>query len=222
MSKIDLDAAYCRIHTEPSSAVTSVSILEGIAYIETRLPFGAAAGPSIFSTVSEAIFDLVNDLLSDETWNPTTLHAPEKTTFSPPMTNSDSSPFVEAEELALPVPLQPLFCDGYIDNGILVGVEEGNNAEKLSNAGPLATYTVFRPVDNESNNEQNRDAPLAPEKLAAELQPSEIKTILRWVINTRLFRIYLPKQKYVEWIQDIQVMLEQGIVCKDELHTTIG
>ena len=131
MSKIYLDAAYRRMHTEPPSAVTSVLILEGIAYIEKRLTFEAAEGPSIFSTVSKAIFDLVNDLLSNKTWDPATLHAPDSATFSSPITNSDNTLFVEENERALPVPLQTLFYNGYIDNGILVGVEEGDNAKKL-------------------------------------------------------------------------------------------
>ena len=61
--KLDLDAAYRRLHTTPEHAVLSMTVVKETAYLETRLPFGAKAGPSTYSTMSECIFDVTNDLL---------------------------------------------------------------------------------------------------------------------------------------------------------------
>ena len=65
LTKIDFDVAYRRKHVTPEMAVTAITILDEIAYLLTRLPFGASAGPSKFSTFSEAVFDLIYNLLLD-------------------------------------------------------------------------------------------------------------------------------------------------------------
>ena len=81
-----------------------MSIVDDIAYLETRLPFGVAAGPRVFSTVSEAVFDLVNDLLQDEPWQPTELHAPKWETFQAPPINDGKIPYAVAQPLSVEIP----------------------------------------------------------------------------------------------------------------------
>ena len=76
LSKFDLDAAYRRLHSHPKHAVKVITIVEKLAYLLIRLPFGSAAGPSRYSTVSESIMDLVNDLVHEMEWDPKTLHSP--------------------------------------------------------------------------------------------------------------------------------------------------
>ena len=208
------------MHVRPDKAVTSMSVVDDIAYFETRLPFGVVPGPSVFSTVSEAIFDLANDILQDPSWDPMTLHAPSWETFEPPLEYDGALPFGKAKQLAVEIPLQECLCDGYIDDGISAAVELGNNALRLANAGPLAVHTVIAPVTG--INDQCREEALAPDKLQAELTPSEIKLTLGWIINTRTFRIHLPVEKCLDWTQDIKRLISNGVVRADELHTTIG
>ena len=93
-----------------------ISIVQDITYLETCLPFGAAVGPIIFSTISKEIFDLINDLLSDLRWDPSTLHVPEWETFDPPHGNDNTIPFATAIPLAIPVQYQPCFCEKYSSN----------------------------------------------------------------------------------------------------------
>lgn len=62
-----MDAAYRRLYMHPSDAVKAVTIIDNIAYLLTRLPLGAVADPSLFSSFSEAVFDLANDLADDNT-----------------------------------------------------------------------------------------------------------------------------------------------------------
>ena len=63
MSKYDLDAAYRRLHVALEQALQCTTVIDRIAYIPLRLPFGVKSGPSIYSTISELIFDLTNDIL---------------------------------------------------------------------------------------------------------------------------------------------------------------
>ena len=83
ISKYDLDAAYRRLHMHPDHAVCATTIVENMGYVLTRLAFGAAAGPSVYSSVSEAIFGLSNDLMPDPHWDPRSLTSPNTPTSIP-------------------------------------------------------------------------------------------------------------------------------------------
>jgi len=96
MSKYDLDAAYRRIHVLPSHTLQCVTVIYKLAYIPLRLPFGVAAGPSIYSTMSETVFDLINDLLNDKSWDIKSLHSPIQHQLQPPAHLDDSIPFAPA------------------------------------------------------------------------------------------------------------------------------
>ena len=61
MTKYDLDSAYQRIHTTIKHAVKHTTVVKDKAYIALRLPFGVSPGPSLYSTVSESIYHIVND-----------------------------------------------------------------------------------------------------------------------------------------------------------------
>lgn len=72
--KLDIDAAYRRVHVVPSQAVLTIKIIDGIGYILLCLPFGLSPGPSLFSQVSEPIFDKTNELLNNKSWGPKQLN----------------------------------------------------------------------------------------------------------------------------------------------------
>ena len=67
ITKTDLHAAYQPLHVVANHAIRAITILKGLAFIILCLPFGTAAGPALYSQVSESIFDLTNDLLEDKT-----------------------------------------------------------------------------------------------------------------------------------------------------------
>lgn len=81
--KYDLDAACRRLHVHPDHAVRASTIVNDLGYLLLRLPFGAVAGPSKYSLVSDAIFDLANDLIMDKEWDPKSLQSPNHTPASP-------------------------------------------------------------------------------------------------------------------------------------------
>ena len=219
MSKVDLDAAYRRLHVHPRWAVTSCSIVDNIAYILSRVPFGVSAGPSKFSTVSEAFFDLIYDLLLDESWNPETLKV-DGWDHLATVPTANNEPLGKASELIVDVPDNDFMCDGYIDDGILLGVETAKSAQRLTHAGPVVADAIFRPTNEDFD--LGRAEVLSAEKLAAELRPDVTKKILGWVIHSSKFRIYLPTDKYLDWSEDINTLLSQDTVRTKNLESTIG
>ena len=126
ISKMDLDAAYRRLHMRAKWAVKQITIVGCLAYILTRLAFGATIGPSVYSTISKAIFDLIFDLLNDKTWNPEEIQSP----FVKSIDNStdhhiddNNLPFTPTMKLAIPVPFREINTDGYIDDSITCRVD---------------------------------------------------------------------------------------------------
>ena len=67
--KIDLDASYRQIHANATTASTCIAIVDELAFLYLRLPFGTTPAPAEYTTVSEAAIDLGNYLLRDESWD---------------------------------------------------------------------------------------------------------------------------------------------------------
>ena len=74
--KYDFEAAYRRLHVFPAHAVMTIIVVKCLAYLLTRLPFGATCGPSRYSEISESMFDTANDLIEDKSWDPDELRSP--------------------------------------------------------------------------------------------------------------------------------------------------
>ena len=102
--KYDFEAAYRRLHVLPSHAVLTIITLNNLAYLLTRLPFGATCGPSEYGEIGEAIFDTANDLIADKSWNPQKLHSPHKEKLQRPEKLPDSIPFTKAKPLEVELP----------------------------------------------------------------------------------------------------------------------
>ena len=69
IGKIDLDAAYRWIHANATTASTCIAIVDEIAFLCIRLPFGTTPAPAEYTTVSEVTIDLGNNLLRDESYD---------------------------------------------------------------------------------------------------------------------------------------------------------
>lgn len=130
ISKYDLDAAYRCLHVFAKHAVKAAIIINHIAYIQTRLPFGTTAGPSVYSSVSEAIMDLVNDVLQEPDWSPREIQFPHSTKLLEPDTSKKDQAFATAKPLAVKPPLLLAFCDGYIDDLVTTAVHLSNHVQR--------------------------------------------------------------------------------------------
>ena len=136
--KYDFEAAYRRMHVSPPHAVLTVIIFKLLAYILTRLPFGTECGPSKYSDFSEAVFDTANDVISDPTWDPDTLHSPIKSLLQPPDVTDKSVHFARAKDLAVDIPLREVVCDWYVDDSITAAVDNKDNLKRAQKCSPIS------------------------------------------------------------------------------------
>ena len=164
------------MHTTPDIATKQITIVNGIGYVTVRFPFGSKPAPVIYSTTSDCFFDLANDILRDDAWDPETLHAKIKTRLPAQEKLDDSIPFETTKQLFVPVPRRETFIDGYVDDGIGACVDKGNILQKLQNAIPLSTEVMFRPLTKTEKVENNYQ--INETKLQGEGKPSAIKVIL--------------------------------------------
>jgi len=220
MSKYDLDAAYRRLHVVPEQALQCVTTIDDIGYIPLRLPFGVAAGPSLYSTVSETIFDLTNDILQDKSWNREEINSPIQSRLADPIYLDDSIPFARTESLDVYIPSRNTFCDGYIDDFLSVGLDTFDYVKRSQEAPTLAVHTIFRPVHEKEP--IDRDDAISIRKLAGEGVPSEQKVMLGWLLCTRSCKIYLPKDKELAWTLDIEEILEENTTTTKQMESVIG
>ena len=118
ITKLDLGAAYRRIHVTAKMAILAITIIGEIAYILLRLPFGVANGPNDYGYASEPIMDLTNDILRNDSWDPDEIYSPLRDTLATPNQNPDtnSSSFGIANPLLVDVPFFPAIAYGYIDD----------------------------------------------------------------------------------------------------------
>ena len=175
--KYDFDAAYRRLHCHPLHAIKAIIVFGSLAYILSRLPFGAAAGPSIYSQFSEMIFELTNDIMQDEQWDPSELNSPYyHDKLHPPERLPEEIEFGEAKPLAVKFPLRERYCDGYIDDSIVICLDKDNNVEKSQQGLPLVIDTIMRPrTDDET---VFREDHIQPIKLKGEGTPTERRVVL--------------------------------------------
>lgn len=99
---------------------------------------------SAYNLVSEAIFDLANDLIRGSSWNPLELKSPNSNLLHPPNKTQENKPFGSAKDLLVYVPLNYAFCDGYIDDLVSMAVDLQDHVHRSQQALSLSSYSVFR------------------------------------------------------------------------------
>ena len=68
-----------------------------------------------------------------------------------------------------------------------------------------------------------RADPLSLRKLEGDGTPSERKLVLRWLLDTREFKIYLPTDKAICWISEINEILKPEARAKSkQIESTVG
>ena len=92
--------------------------------ISLRLLFEVANGPNDFSLVNP-IIDITNDILQDPSWEPTKTYALVCAHFNyPKHRQTDNTPMGTAWKLMVHVPYHPEIADGYIDDVIIVMIDD--------------------------------------------------------------------------------------------------
>ena len=220
ITKTDMDAAYRRIHATMQAAVTCITILANIAYLLTRLPFGSAPAPALFSIISDSATDLAWDLALDPTWDTTTLQSNFDFLDSTPQLSNTHTEFGKADPLLITLPPRDIIADNFIDDIFMAAVAIANNHQWITHAVPLALECLFRPSSPQDATQ--RSEIINRTKHLAEGPPSETKIILGWKIDTRTFQVHLTANKHADWINDINRAMSTKKCTKGELETMIG
>ena len=240
-NKIDVEKAYRRLHTKASIATKCIAIWfldkmwqenqyikseDQVAVLLTRLPFGSTPAPSEFCITSEIVFDLANDLLHCDRWDPSNLPSPYANDLPQVERLPSDMTFGQAEEAD--VKLDPSILggtEGYIDDGACVVLDSPSNWRMVARAAQtvvMALFLIFRPLANHLEPIKRPD-PASIRKMIAEGGLKELITFLGWYINTRLFTIALTHEKATAWAAEIKNMQKnrKKVVAKD-LQTLIG
>ena len=214
-----MDSAYRRIHANMQAATTCITVIDDLAYLLGRLPFGSAPAPTKFSNVSDTVGDVAQDLALDDTWNPTLLHSTFDLDF-PPRQEDENTPLARADPLLMHLPPRDIITDNFIDDLFQACLDEGDKPSRIKHAIPLVLEAFFRPLH--PDDASPRDPIINMTKHQAEGRLEESKVILGWRINTHTFRISLTDEKARDWIADIDTTTKAGFCTEKQLETMIG
>ena len=219
--KYDFEAAYRRLHVYPPHAVLTIIVVNKLAYLLTRLPFGATCGPSRYSEISEPLFDTANDLIEDESWDPDDLKSSHQNKLQPPEKLPMDIKFAKAKGLEVQIPSREVVVDGYIDDSITIVLDKREILKRGQNAIPLLVHGVFRPTSEKEWVERKDNIQLT--KLEGEGTPAERKIVLGWLLDTRELKIHLPMDKGLCWMNDIEEITKENVRVKSkQMEQIIG
>ena len=85
----------------------------------------------------------------------------------------------------------------------------------------MAVFACMRPHAGNKEPVPRREN-ISPAKLEAEGAPAENQIVLGWEIETRIFIIRLPFDKYTAWICDLHVLIKSGETTIKALESIIG
>ena len=220
MTKIDLKAAYRRLHYTASMALQACVLIAHLLLVALRLTFGGAANPSQWSDVSELAFDLANDIVHHPGWDPALHHSPHQHLLAAKVDlEPASTPFAPAYPVTVPwLPNSFPKCDGYLDDIFMAFLQQDQS--RGAAILPLVVHLLGRPVHPDESH--MREDLLSLSKFLAEATPAETKMILGWKIASRRLLISLPPDKHTSWCRDIQALLSAPLASHKLLETTIG
>jgi len=182
---------------------------------------GGSPNPALWSVISETTTDIGNTLLLNDEWDHQTIFDPISNQIENALSLPDSVKFHQSRDLAVQLPPNDRGkIDIFIDDSIGVALDLGSTPIRVNQAIPLAIRTLARPL-SEKVVIPRKDI-ISLKKLQAEGRLEETKTILGWVINTRLLQISLPDQKFLAWSQDIDSMITAEKSSYQWLETLLG
>ena len=209
LSKIDLDAAFRRLHVCFHHAVLSMTIIDDIGYFLSRLPFGSNEGPGKHDIPSNMCVELAQEIADDSTWDPATLFSPRANDIPADITLDADIQHGPAHPLGVKFDQEKdCYFDGYIDDLITVVAQILDIPDRGRNAVALALHTFYRPKN--PDDPIPRDDILSLRKLLAEGGLTEIKRVLGWYIDTRRFLIKLTSDKATRWSEDLDILISRS------------
>jgi hypothetical protein len=176
--KVDWSKAYRRDHYSASAALECATQCDDLLLVPLRLTFGGFSNASEFCNCSETVCDITNELLHCEDWDPSEIHSPIQNQIpSTPLTMDSSIPFAVALPLAVDIPIESIGkADNYIDDLIVIILDDSDNISRGNAAAALALELVGRPPHAHEPVLRGHLASFS--KLLAEGRLEEVRTIL--------------------------------------------
>jgi hypothetical protein len=171
--------------------------------------------------VSDLCTDLANDILHCPEWDPNEVYSPHSHSLSDTVELDNSIPFGQAKELDVDIPVDDWGrIDDFIDDGIAIVPDLGQNRNHAVQAMLLAIHTICRPLDE--NETITREDCLSLGKLQEEGTLSEVPIILGWVLNTRLLTIALLRKKANYWLAELKNIMVSKKISYKNLEMLVG
>ena len=146
IGKTDLAAAYSQIHANATTALAFIEIVDNLAFICLRLPFGTTHAPAEYTTVSEAAIYLGNDLIRDESWDTYEPKSPHQFLLPQEEKQKSASHLETADPLAVDITSTESSMDGFVNDIITITVDEKHCIDCEKSAALLVIHTLFRPL----------------------------------------------------------------------------
>lgn len=221
-AKFDYADAYRRLHHNGRTAMMQIIALGKMALIMLRLAFGGTPNPAGWTTISEMVTDLANEILIDTRWDPTKTYPPGRETVPPPIRNSKAKDIRPARELVYDIPTNvPARTDDFVDDLINTCIDDDKWLERSGKCIPLAVHVTSRPYEGDKEPIKRRPN-LSPEKLAAEGTHAEVQMVLGWELDGRALELRLPTDKFLAWSQDMKVATNQRKMTIKALESLLG
>jgi hypothetical protein len=223
LGKYDWSKAYRRKNSSGRAAAQSLTIdaTGKYAHCHTRLTFGGAANPSIFSDVTEAATDLANDIAAMDDWDPSVCQSPLQSGVGTPIIRPPDEPFAVAAELSVAVELRPKgYHDVFLDDMLQLFLATPENLNRSPAIIPLVMHLLTRPVADDEP--ILREVILESKKLEAEGTPIELQRILGWMLDTRKLLLSLPSDKYIAWLREVTAFIKARYISWSNCESLIG
>jgi hypothetical protein len=150
LAKFDFSDAYRRLHHHGPSALMQVLAFDSMALVMLRLAFGGSPNPAAWTTISEMVTDLANEILVGENWDPKTTYPPFRTQAPPPIRNGRGTTIAPARPMAYEIPTTvPSRTDDFVDDLINVCVDDERWLERGGMCAPLAVNVTCRPHEGD-------------------------------------------------------------------------
>jgi hypothetical protein len=99
-------------------------------------------------------------------------------------------------------------------------VDIDDNNERIRHVVPLVLETLFRPKDPKDPSQRDPIINLTKHKAKGKLETSTI--VLRWLIDSHQFKVFLTQDKATKWITDTNTCIRTGTCTKAMLKCLIG
>jgi hypothetical protein len=182
IAKYDYRDAYRRMAHSGQAGAQSIAVFDHIAYIALRLTFGVSLNPPTWCLFSKMVTNLSNKLAYWNDWNPDTLRSPaQSVTPTPKLDTGKGANFAIAQPTAVAVRVtSTIKTDGFIDDLILIFLDNPVNRAKAPYCVPLVVHVTSRPHAG-PNKPIPRHNILGDAKLSAEQGTrDELQIVLGW------------------------------------------